>query len=96
MNSRSWMRPHLGMRPWVGLVLLEYLIQLSYTDRESCPGALTCEINHTFMSLWEQIFFDPPKRKTAEWTRVTCWEAWNMTFCTDGTPEALSVALAAQ
>lgn len=57
------MCPYLGMRPWVGLVLLEYLIQLSYTDKESCPGALTCEIQHTFMSQWERIFFDLPKRQ---------------------------------
>lgn len=32
---------YLGMVPCAGLVLLEYLIQLSYTDVEPNPGAST-------------------------------------------------------
>ena len=36
---------YLGMSPCSGLVQLEYLIQLSYTDVDSIPAALTWTTN---------------------------------------------------
>lgn len=77
------------MVPCSALVLLEYFSQFSYTDVESTPGASTCRRNVGSGDLFSTC------DGSARGSELTCLAAWKMTFCTDGIPEALRVALAA-
>lgn len=98
-NVRSNCNSYLGMSPLAWLVLLEYWIQLSYTDVESSPGASTWRTNthHVIGSWWcvDNSFVNKCWRETPELTQqLTCFAALKMIFCSDGIPEALRVALA--
>lgn len=80
------------MVPCSGLVLLEYFSQFSYTDVDSTPGASTCRRGLCSGDPFPSGACDG----SARGLELTCLAAWKMTFCTDGIPEALRVALAAE
>ena len=92
---------YLGMSPCIGLVLLLYWIQLSYTDVEPGPGASTWRTNTLSCDRFLLVCGQKLKywRGTAELTHrsffkeFTCFVALKRTFCSNGIPRDLKVSL---